>query len=132
MLAYIITAIISAGLGILGTILVRNVILKGRKDEIIKAAEAEGEAIKKEKIFQAKEKFLQLKSEHEAYINDRNAQALQMENKLKQRELGLNQQNSELGRKQKEVEAIRENLKNQMEIVGKKQEEYEKLRGKVI
>ena len=132
MLAYIITAIISAGLGILGTILVRNVILKGRKDEIIKAAEAEGEAIKKEKIFQAKEKFLQLKSEHEAYINDRNAQALQMENKLKQRELGLNQQNSELGRKQKEVEAIRENLKSQMEIVGKKQEEYEKLRGKVI
>ena len=132
MLPYIITAIIAAGLGVIGTILVRNVILKGRKDEIIKAAEAEGEAIKKEKIFQAKEKFLQLKSEHEAYINERNAQALQLENKLKQRELGLNQQNSEIGRKQKEVDAIRENLKAQMDIVGKKQEEYEKLRGKVI
>ena len=132
MLSYIITAIIAAGLGVLGTVLVRNVILKGRRDELIKAAEAEGEAIKKEKIFQAKEKFLQLKSEHEAYINERNAQALQLENKLKQRELGLNQQNSEIGRKQKEVEAIRENLKSQMEIVGKKQEEYEKLRGKVI
>ena len=132
MLSYIITAIIAAGLGVLGTVIVRNVILKGRKEEIIKAAEAEGEAIKKEKIFQAKEKFLQLKSEHEAYINERNAQALQLENKLKQRELGLNQQNSEIGRKQKEVDAIRENLKTQMEIVGKKQEEYEKLRGKVI
>ena len=132
MLSYIITAIIAAGLGVLGTVLVRNVILQGRRDELIKAAEAEGEAIKKEKIFQAKEKFLQLKSEHEAYINERNAQALQLENKLKQRELGLNQQNSEIGRKQKEVEAIRENLKSQMEIVGKKQEEYEKLRGKVI
>ena len=132
MLSYIITAIIAAGLGVLGTVIVRNVILKGRKDDIIKAAEAEGEAIKKEKIFQAKEKFLQLKSEHEAYINERNAQALQLENKLKQRELGLNQQNSEIGRKQKEVDAIRENLKTQMEIVGKKQEEYEKLRGKVI
>ena len=132
MLSYIITAIIAAGLGVLGTVLVRNVILKNRRDEIIKAAEAEGEAIKKEKIFQAKEKFLQLKSEHEAYINERNAHALQLENKLKQRELGLNQQNSEIGRKQKEVDAIRENLKSQMEIVGKKQEEYEKLRGKVI
>ena len=132
MLAYIITAIIAAGLGVLGTLLVRNVILKGKKEEILKNAEAEGEAIKKEKIFQAKEKFLQLKSEHEAYINDRNAQALQLENKLKQRELTLNQQNAELGRKQKEAESIRENLKAQMEIVGKKQEEYEKLRGKVI
>ena len=132
MLPYILTALISAGLGVLGCILVRNFILKGKKEEILKNAEAEGEAIKKEKIFQAKEKFLQLKSEHEAYINERNAQALQLENKLKQRELNLNQQNSEIGRKQKEVDAIRENLKNQMEIVGKKQEEYEKLRGKVI
>ncbi|MBQ6072805.1 MAG: ribonuclease Y [Bacteroidales bacterium] len=132
MLPYILTALISAGLGILIYILVRNFIMKGKKDEILKNAETEGEAIKKEKIFQAKEKFLQLKSEHEAYINERNAQALQLENKLKQRELTLNQQNSEIGRKQKEVEAIRENLKNQMDIVGKKQEEYEKLRGKVI
>ena len=131
-LIIILTAIISAGLGILAFILVRNFILKGRKDEIIRKAEAEGEAIKKEKIFQAKEKFLQLKSEHEAYINERNAQALQLENKLKQRELTLNQQNADLGRKQKEVEAMRENLKNQIEVVGKKGEEYEKLRGKVI
>ena len=128
----ILTALISAGLGVLGTLIVRNVILKGKRDDILKNAQAEGEAIKKEKIFQAKEKFLQLKSEHEAYINERNAQALQMENKLKQREISLNQQKSELGRKQKEVEVIRENLKGQMEIVGKKQEEYEKLRGKVI
>ena len=97
----IVTALISAGLGVLGCILVRNFILKGEKEEILKNAESEGEAIKKEKIFQAKEKFLQLKSEHEAYINERNAQALQMENKLKQRELRLNQQNSELGRQQK-------------------------------
>jgi ribonuclease Y len=128
----ILVALISAGLGVVGSLLVRNVILRGKRDAILKSAQAEGEAIKKEKIFQAKEKFLQLKSEHEAYINERNAQALQLENKLKQRELGLNQQNSELGRKQKEVEAIRENLKGQMEIVAKKQEEYEKLRGKVI
>ena len=132
MLSYILTALISAGLGVLGCILVRNFILKGKKEEILKNAEAEGEAIKKEKIFQAKEKFLQLKSEHEAYINDRNAQALQLENKLKQRELTLNQQNSELGRKQKEIEATRENLKAQMELLNRKQEEYEKLRGKVI
>ena len=32
----------------------------------------EAEVIKKDKILQAKEKFLQLKSEHEKYINERN------------------------------------------------------------
>ena len=128
----ILTAIISAGVGFFVHILVRNFILKGKREEILKKAEAEGEALKKEKIFQAKEKFLQLKSEHEAYINERNAQALQMENKLKQRELTLNQQNAELGRKQKEVESQRENLKAQIEVASKKGEEYEKLRGKVI
>ncbi len=131
-LIIILTAIISAGIGILAYVLVRNFILKGKKDEILKKAEAEGEALKKEKIFQAKEKFLQLKSEHEAYINERNAQALQLENKLKQRELTLNQQNADLGRKQKEVESMRENLKSQIEVANKKGEEYEKLRGKVI
>ena len=128
----ILTAIITAGVTLGAHILVRKFILKGKREEILKKAGAEGEALKKEKIFQAKEKFLQLKSEHEAYINERNAQALQMENKLKQRELTLNQQNADLGRKQKEVDTLRENLKSQIDVANKKGEEYEKLRGKVI
>lgn len=132
MLTIIITTIISAAVAIGAYIAVRRIILKNKKSEIITAAEAEGESIKKEKILQAKEKFLQLKSEHEAYINERNAQAQQLENKLKQRELALNQQNSEIGRKQKELDAARENLKNQLEMVAKKSEEYERLRGQVV
>ena len=35
---------------------------------IIKEASKEGESIKKDKIFQAKEKFLELKAEHEKVI----------------------------------------------------------------
>ena len=65
--------IVSAGLGAfvaLGTyIFVRRLLLKGQKEEIIQKAELEAESIKKEKIFQEKEKFLQLKSEHEQFIN---------------------------------------------------------------
>ncbi|MDD2595491.1 MAG: ribonuclease Y [Bacteroidales bacterium] len=128
----IITAIISAAVAIGCYLFVRNIILKKKKDAILQTAELEGENIKKEKIFQAKEKFLQLKSEHEAYINDKNAQVQQLENKLKQRELVLNQQNSELGRKQKETETIKENLKVQLDLLNKKSEEYEKLRDQVI
>ena len=60
----ILFAVIGA-IAALGTyIFVRRILLKGQKDEIIKKAELEAESIKKEKIFQAKEKFLQLKSEH--------------------------------------------------------------------
>ena len=43
-----------------------------RKSAILKEAEAEGEMIKKERILQAKEKFIQLKSEHDRVVNERN------------------------------------------------------------
>ena len=46
-------------------------ILKKKGSQIIRDAEIQGENIKKEKIFQAKEKFLQLKSEHEQQINEK-------------------------------------------------------------
>ena len=128
----IITAIVSAVVTIGAYLLVRDVILKKKKAQIIINAEKEGEDIKKEKIFQAKEKFLQLKSEHETFINERNAQVQQYENKVKQKELVLNQQNSELGRKQKEVDSIRENLKSQLDIVNRKSEEYDKYKNEVI
>ena len=128
----IITAILSAALGILIFWLLRKLILGNKSSQILKQAEAEGENIKKEKIFQAKEKFLQLKSEHEAYVNEKNSQIQQAENRIKQREMQLNQQSSDLGRKSKEFDAARENLKLAQEAVTKEKEEYEKLRGQAI
>ena len=127
-IAVIVTALVSVGV----MLLLQRTALRKKADQIIKTAEQEGESIKKEKIFQAKEKFLQLKSEHETFINEKNAQMQQAENRLKQREMQINQQNSELGRKTREVEALRENLKVQTEIASKKSEEYEKLREQVI
>ena len=109
-------------------ILIRRILLKGQKEEIIKKAELQAEKIKNDKIFQAKEKFLQLKSEHEQMVNEKNKHISDIENRLKQKENSLNQQNAELGRKNKEADAIRENLKAQVEIATKKTEEYERLR----
>ncbi|MBQ7999161.1 MAG: DUF3552 domain-containing protein, partial [Bacteroidales bacterium] len=120
-----------AGFGV-GYYIVNNVVLKKKKEQILKDAALEGENIKKEKIFQAKEKFLQLKSEHEQFINDRNNQIQQIENKVKQKELIVNQQNSELSKKHNEIEKIRENLNHQLSIVNKKSEEYEKLKQEAI
>lgn len=109
-----------------------NIVLKKKREEILRCARQDGENIKKEKIFQAKEKFLQLKTEHEQQIIERSNKVNQLETKLKQREIQINQLNSESLRKQKEVDAIKNNLKHQLELVEKRGEEYEKLRIEAI
>ncbi|MBN2484800.1 MAG: ribonuclease Y [Bacteroidales bacterium] len=104
-----------------------NIALKRRKVSIINEATSEAEVIKRDKILQAKEKFLQLKSEHEKYINERNLKLSQAENKYKQKETLLNQKLEENQRAKNELDAIRENLNNQLELLDKKNEDLEKL-----
>ena len=60
---YIIAAAAGAILALGCYIIVKKIMLNGKKEEILEKAELEAEKIKQEKIFQAKEKFLQLKSE---------------------------------------------------------------------
>ncbi len=98
-----------------------------RSKKILREAIAEAEVIKKEKILQAKEKFLQLKSSHEKEINARNQKIVIAENRMKQKEAGFSQRMEELQRKKKEVDVIRENLNLQLEIVEKKNEEVDKM-----
>ncbi|MFO8000298.1 MAG: ribonuclease Y [Marinilabilia sp.] len=101
-------------------------IFRSRSQKIIREAQAEGEVIKKDKILQAKEKFLQLKAEHEKEINARNSKIVAAENKLKQKEANFSQKMEELQRKKKENDAIRENLDQQLELVEKKNEDLDK------
>ena len=56
-------------------------------EALMKKSVEDAELVKKERILQAKEKFLQLKSEHEKEINSRNSRVLAAENKLKQKEV---------------------------------------------
>ena len=128
MLLYLLAALIGAIVALAAYIIIRKIILKGQKDEIIAKAEIEAEGIKNEKIHQAKEKFLKLKSEHEQYINDKNSQIKDAENRIKQREISMNQQNADLQRKQKDLENAKNNLKAQEEALSHKAEEYDRLR----
>ncbi|PLX13951.1 MAG: ribonuclease Y, partial [Marinilabiliales bacterium] len=54
--------------------------LGAKSRKIIKEAEAEAEVIRKDKILQAKEKFLQLKSDHERDIKERSNKLVSAEN----------------------------------------------------
>ena len=87
--------------------------LKSKYESIIKKAETEAEVIKKNKLLEVKEKFLNKKADLEKEVAIRNQKIQQAENKLKQREMVLNQKNEELQRKRNETEAIKDNLQSQ-------------------
>ena len=97
------------------------------KYDIIKEAQTEAEVIKKNKLLEVKEKFLNKKADLEKEVALRNQKIQQAENKLKQRELMLNQKQEEVQRKRTEAEAIKENLEAQIVIIDKKKDELDKL-----
>ena len=123
----LVVAIISALVGAVIAFVILKIALKKKTRQLVQDAEAEAEMIKKEKALQAKEKFLQLKAEHEKVINERNSKLAAAENKLKQKEAGINHQIEEYNRKKNEVDAVKEKLNSQLEIVERKNEELEKL-----
>jgi ribonuclease Y len=98
-----------------------------RAKAIIKDAESDAEVIKKNKILEAKEKFLQLKSEHERHITEKDKSIGIAENRIKQKESALAQRLEQSQRKEKEYETLQANLRNQLAIVDGKKEELAKL-----
>ena len=106
--------------------------LKSKYDSILKEAETEAEVIKKNKLLEVKEKFLNKKADLEKEVSLRNQKIQQAENKLKQRELVLNQRQEEIQRKKLEAEVVKENLEAQLAIVDKKKEELEHMQRQEI
>ena len=104
-LYYILAAVAGAVLALAIYILVSRAASKGRADAIIEKAELEAENIKQQKILQAKEKFLQLKGEHESFVNKKNNELRDRENNIKSREGQLNQQANELSRRQHDLDS---------------------------
>lgn len=104
-----------------------NVALKKKKEATIAEAKTEAEIIKKDKILQAKDKFLELKAQHEKHINERNNKLANAENRFKQKENTLSQKIEENQRTKRELDKIRENLNAQLELVDRRGDELEKL-----
>jgi ribonucrease Y len=126
----ILTILIIAVSGIIvGGLLTGTILRKAmdrKRDMILKEAMEKAEVLKKEKILQAKEKFLQLKTEHEKFVHEKNEELQKNDNRLKQKEASFGQKIDDLQKKYKEVGTIKQNLQSQLEIVGKKQSELDK------
>ena len=121
-----ITSIIALIIGYISASTVLRKSIERKSENILKDAEKASEQLKKDKILQAKEKFIELKSEHEKFINSRNQKILDLESRAKEKDSKLNQRLEESKRKTKELDKKRENLSNQLDIIERKKEELEK------
>jgi ribonuclease Y len=129
----IITGITAAlvGLGLGKLIFSKNSAAKveeARKqaEQILNDAQFKAENLKKEKLLEAKEKFVQLKSDHDKEAFEKNRKIADAENRIKQKEQQINQKTETLDKQVKENETIKEHLNRQIEIINQKRNELEK------
>jgi len=100
---------------------------KEKAKNLIREAEINAEAIKKERMFEAKEKYLKLKTEFEDDANKKKAIIITNENKIKQREQVLSKELEQIKRKEAELDSKKENLSAQLYSVQVKKDELDKV-----
>ncbi len=94
---------------------------------ILKQANLEGESIKKDKMLQAKEKFLELKAEHEKVILSRDKKMSEAEKRTRDKE---SQVSNELSKSKKANDSLESKIKDynhRLDVLESKQEEVERL-----
>lgn len=94
---------------------------------VLRKAEEEAEVIKKNKIVEAKEKFIALKLEHENQVRQAEQKLHQQEQRMQQRDQQLNQKQSEVQRAQNELNTQRQTLENQQKAIERKTQDIERL-----
>jgi ribonuclease Y len=132
----IISILIGAVTLVIGVVAGRFIFAKNTKKQledaesqaqnILKEAELRAETVKKEKQLEAKERFVQLKSDHDKELLEKNRKIGETENRVKQKEITINQKEAAIDKQVKENEVIKENLNRQIEIVNLKRTELEK------
>lgn len=134
-LYYVIAGIAGLVIGIIiGRILLQGMFKKAEQEAkskakmIIKEAQFKQESIKKEKIMEAKERYLKLKQEFDQDVGQRKRDLEELEKKTKQKDHELGKLTNENKRREAELDSKRENLQAQLEIVNKKKEELDKLK----
>lgn len=136
----IITALVGGGIGIVvGRQMMAGTRAKHEKEAaeqaatILKNAELQAETLKKDRILEAKEKYLKLKTEFEESTSQKRNLLQQNEAKLKQREQQLtdqaNQQRTrenELNQQRNELNQQKNGLTQQVDALAKRQQDVER------
>lgn len=104
--------------------------LKNAKKEassILKDAKVEAENIKKDKILQAKEKFIELKSEHEQVILSRDKKVAEVEKRIRDKESQISNELSKTKKVNDDFISKTNEISAKIEVLDKRQSEVEKL-----
>jgi ribonuclease Y len=125
-------SVIGIIIGGITAFIIQNVLLKKRTEKILSDAEHEGEAVKKDKILQAKERFLKLKEEHEEVIRDRERKMQSSEDKVKAKEKSLSQKTEEVARKEKDLEKVQSDYEHKIASIEAKHHELDKIQQKRV
>ncbi|MCI8998495.1 MAG: ribonuclease Y [Muribaculaceae bacterium] len=123
-----IALVLSSALTVGVVLVVQRSTGRSRAKTIIEDAEREAEVIMKNKLLEAREQELKIKSEAEKQANQRMQRVQAEESKIKQRQSQLNQQQSENARARNENDQVRQNLEAQMAVVEQRKEELDRLR----
>jgi ribonuclease Y len=108
---------------------VSNLIKNAKKEaaSILKDAKTEAETIKKDKLLQAKEKFLELKSEHEKEILAKDKRIAEAEKRTRDKESQISNELAKTKKVNDDLEAKIEEYNTKVEFYEKKTQEVEKL-----
>ncbi len=127
-LLYIAIALIGAALGIGILMAVQKSTGRSRAKTIVEDAQREAEVIMKDKLLEAREQELRIKTEAEKAANQRLSRVQSEEAKLKQRQSQLNQQQSENTKARNEIEQSRREIEAQSQALEVRGEELDRLR----
>ena len=135
----LIAVALSILLGLLfGTLFYKRKQKKRKKEDeersrlLIKEAELQAENIKKDRILEAKEKFLKMKQEFEEEANRKKNQIIANEQKIKQREAQLAKEHETIKRKEADLDEERQSLAQQHELVKKRKEELDRFNAQKV
>ncbi|TDQ29912.1 ribonuclease Y [Tenacibaculum caenipelagi] len=100
---------------------------KKEANNIIKEAKVEAEAIKKDKILQAKEKFIELKSEHEKVILSREKKVSDVEKRIRDKESQVSSELDKTKKLNKQLEKKEADFDYKLEFLDKRESEIDKM-----
>jgi ribonuclease Y len=129
--------VIIGGASLLGGLLVGKIVFarntkkqveeaEAQAANILKETELRAETIKKEKQLEAKERFVQLKSEYDRDLLEKNKKIGEAENRIKQKELTINQKEVSLDKQVKDNDVIKEKLNREIDLINVKRAELDK------
>jgi len=101
--------------------------VKKQASTILKEANIEADGIKKDKILQAKEKFIELKSEHEKVIFSRDKKNIDSEKRIREKESRVSQELDKNRKLNKSLELKEKDYNYRLDHLDKKKTEVDKL-----